>query len=149
MEKVDQRWSSGSHGAHRSGEYLDAEPTQVSPDLEVLEQRRQDLVDLSKELSSFADGGEEVDLNGTHLGDVTARLRSLLEAIYHQRLTFKGEKRDATGSEVTVRQVIGDLFGTATAMERHVRRGATANVHQQLKMVGPHAIATAFKGDVG
>ncbi len=133
----------------RSCEYLDAAPAQVSPDLTILEQRRQDLIDLSKELFSFADGGEKIDPNDTHLGDVTARLRSLLEAIYHQRLTFKGEKRAATGSEVTVRQVIGDLLGTATAMEGDVRRGATANVHQEIKKVGRGASATTYRGDVG
>ena len=79
--------------------------------LEALEQLADDLRDTRKELSDYADGIEPVDNKNETLLAKTDALRRLLEAVYQQRITFKGEKRPSSGplveGHIDVKQVAG------------------------------------------
>jgi predicted MPP superfamily phosphohydrolase len=133
----------------RSSAYLDAEPRQVAPDFELMEQHDTDLINLSNELSSLVEGEDDPDLSSAHVADVSGQLRLLLEGIYQQRLTFDGEKRDATGSAVTADEVFGELSGMPMAMQIHVSPGAIGSVDQKLNTVIPDASTNASDEYIG
>jgi hypothetical protein len=133
----------------RSSKDLEGTPTQMPPDPAIVEQHLDELIELSAKLSSYDAGHREVDVDDAALAEAFARLRSLLEAIYHQRLTFDGEQRPATGTEVTVNQVIDELYGSATGMNARVRAGAHAHVDQAVKSLMPGAELKGYEGEVG
>ena len=100
---------------------------------DVLERVQQNISDARKELSEYVEGVQEIEpTNEALLAQVDA-LRQLLEAVYQQRITFKGEKGRAPSGPVAegtinVREVegyaaavraqnftAGQLKGTASA----------------------------------
>ena len=66
---------------------------------------------LRKDLSDYADGIEKVDVRDKDLLQTIDALRQVLEAVYQQRLTFKGEQRLSSGpvveGQIDVQQVAG------------------------------------------
>jgi hypothetical protein len=84
---------------------------------DVLERVQQNISDIRKELSEYADGVQEIEpTNEALLAQVDA-LRQLLEAVYQQRITFKGEKGRAPSGPVAEGTIdVGEVEGYAAAV---------------------------------
>lgn len=115
---------------------LDQAPAQTPADTQVVADHDPELADLVRDLSSYATGIDEVSVDDATLAEKAGRLRQLLEAAYGQRLTFKGENRQPTGTRVTVTQVLVDVDGKVTGI-RTISGDADAQVRQEAKRVGP------------
>lgn len=84
----------------------------VGPRDEYAERLEEDLGEARKLLADYADG-IEVPEPGDHLvAEQADALRRLLEAVYGQRITFRGEQRPPSGplvtGEIDVERVAGD-----------------------------------------
>jgi hypothetical protein len=129
----------------RSSPFLDAEPKQISPDFELVENYRDNFTNLSDQLASLIeDNGDPGEA-----ADVSSQLRLLLEGVYQQRLTFDGENRDATGSAVTPEEVFGELLVMPTATQIQVSPRAVADVDQKFNKVNLDASTTGSDGYIG
>lgn len=133
----------------RSSSALDATPAQTAPDIEVLEKAEKQLVALSGALSPYALDQADIDVDDATLAAAAGDLRSLLEAIYHQRLTFRGEQREPTGSSVTVKQAIEVLAGEALGAKADVKSGSNLDVDQVVGTVTEGGSLTGFDGTLG
>jgi hypothetical protein len=121
-------------------EVLDGELKPLTPDYEVLERLEQRVTDLAVELAKYKDGLVAPE---PATAKTVQELRDALEAIYGQRLTFKGEDRpESTGTVISgelrarivkglaiatdVGSVRGDATVTGTADVDTVDEGGTA-----------------------
>jgi hypothetical protein len=128
---------------------LDGEPADPVVDLAVLDRQDMPLVRLLGALSPYALGQVDVDPADAELQETAGRLRALLEAAYGQHLTFRGERRDPTGSRVTVNQVLGDVQGRVVGAHASVGPGGDTAIDQRAQTVGQNAEVVGFEGDVG
>ncbi len=74
------------------------------------------LRNLRKDLSDYAEGIEMVDTTDQNLLQRIDALRQILEAVYQERLTFKGEKRPSSGTRVEGKIDVEKLAGYAAAV---------------------------------
>ncbi len=118
-------------------------------DAAVVLQEHKSLVRLSGALSPYAQGQADIDLTDAELAEQAGRMRALLEAVYHQRLTFRGEKRDPTGSHVTVRQALGIVEGQVLGAAATVGSRGDLLVEQEAEQVKEGGSVTGFTGSVG
>jgi hypothetical protein len=130
-------------------EVLDGRPAGSIVDTAVLERHEKSLVRLQGALSPYAQGLADVEPTDDELAKRAGELRELLEAAYGQRFTFRGENREATGTRVTVRQVLGDVEGAAVAAEADVGPGAQLEVDQQAGVIKDGGTIHGFKGRIG
>jgi hypothetical protein len=128
------------------------EPTQVqlpaifqgqlrSPEIDFDEVERQykALLLLRGKLVNYADGAIDVDPNDNDLmADVDA-LRQLLESVYGQKITFKGERREASGTKVTTRVNIREVQGKLIVTKVGEAQGGEINTEFKSDLVGPDA----------
>ena len=128
---------------------LDARPVARPADGVVVEREHGALVELCGALSPYALGQVDVDLTDVELGNRAGRLRALLEAVYGQRFTFRGEDREATGSQVTVRQALGVVEGDVLGAEAEVGTGADLLVDQNAETIREQGSVTGFRGTIG
>ncbi|CAM5448193.1 hypothetical protein GCM10010329_34720 [Streptomyces spiroverticillatus] len=127
---------------------LDGVPAGASADAAVLDREHRTLVRLTGALSPYAQGLAEIDPNDEELALLAGELRSLIEAVYGQRFTFRGETRERTGSQVSVTQVLGEVGGSVTGAEAEVAHGARLDVDQRATEVKPDGTVTGFKGTI-
>lgn len=84
-----------------------------------LDETQEQLRTLRQSLNDYVDGIEEVDVDPTN-HDLLKRvdaLRLLLEVVYGQRITFKGESRPPSGTPVVMGTVeVGSLVGEAAGL---------------------------------
>jgi hypothetical protein len=77
---------------------------------------------LAGRLGNYANGLQDVDPADTETLEAADALRRLLEVIYGQRITFKGEERPPSGPLVIgraeVEKVIGDVAGVRARVVR-------------------------------
>jgi hypothetical protein len=128
---------------------LDSRPAQRPADAAVLEKAHKSLVQLSGALSPYAQGQADVDLADEALAEQAGQLRALLEAAYHQRFTFQGEKRERTGSTVSVRQALGSVAGEVLGAKADVEPGSDLRIEQEADIVEEGGSLTGFKGTIG
>ncbi|TQM78285.1 hypothetical protein FHX81_0547 [Saccharothrix saharensis] len=116
---------------------LEVEPAEV-PELDgelrlplradgaVLERVEPDLKELRRKLQDYADGVEEVASDDRGLLESADAVRRLLEAVYGQRITFRGEQRAASGPVVEGGIDVDVVAGYVAAVRaRAVTGGAT------------------------
>ena len=84
---------------------------------DAVERVAEQLYELRKDLSDYADGIETVDATNEDLLRRIDALRQLLEAIYQQRLTFQGEHRAASGPVVEGAIDVESVAGEAAGVE--------------------------------
>jgi hypothetical protein len=108
----------------------DAEPPRLAPappdllegtvqptlaKLEVVGRFEDELRELWQALAPYAAGIEDVDENDAEVVAATDALRRILEAVFAQRITFKGEQREPSGpvvvGEVNIDEIAGDVAG--------------------------------------
>ncbi|GAA0909001.1 hypothetical protein [Virgisporangium aurantiacum] len=118
-----------------ANDILDRAPTAASANVDVLAEQEQQLLQLLSALSNYASGLAPIKLGDAVLEGNAARLRSILEAVYSQRFTFRGERRAPTGTRVRVDQAIDELRGIATGYQGEIPAGGTTEVIQKTRIV--------------
>ncbi|HMD91287.1 MAG TPA: hypothetical protein VKG80_01470 [Trebonia sp.] len=121
--------------------------TVINPD--VVDAKLDVLVRLVGALAPYALGHADIEDAKPELYEEAGTLRAILEATYGQRLTFRNENREPTGSVVTVRQVLGDIEGTVTGGEGDVGPGGHLEVTQQAGTVREGGSITGHRGNIG
>jgi hypothetical protein len=89
-------------------------------DFEAADRLEKDLTVLSGRLANYASGLEEVDASDEELLRATDALRQTLEAIYQQRITFRGEDRPSSGPLVEGRVDIDEVAGYVAGVRAEV-----------------------------
>lgn len=85
--------------------------------LDKLEPLENHLLQLRGRLANYADELEPIDSNNQQLLEAVDALRQVMEAVYQQRLTFKGEQRSPSGPVVIGTIDVESVAGTAAAVE--------------------------------
>jgi hypothetical protein len=108
------------------------EPTR--PNDERLERLADELQKRRKSLTDYTDGVEAVDPSNVALLKDVDELRRLIEVIYGQRITFKGEQREPSGPlvENEVRAIEAKIRGSKVG----VIQSSTASVKQSVDVSG-------------
>jgi hypothetical protein len=75
------------------------------------------LIKLRRALADYADGLEPVDMGNAALLETVDTLRQAMEAVYQQRLTFRGEQRSASGPVVEGAIDAKSIAGIAAGVE--------------------------------
>lgn len=148
-ERRTQKSSAPLRVPIKASEALDGTPTDSVVDTAVLDREGVALTSLMGRLGPYAQDLADLDLDDTELAEQAGRLRAILEAVYGQHFTFRGEQRPSTGTRVTVSQVLGQVAGTVLGAEADVAPGAGVEVHQQATTVEQGGSVTGFKGRVG
>lgn len=93
-----------------------------------LERLAEPMRQLRKELVDYAEDTETVHPSDEKLIKIVNALRQILEGVYQQRLTFKGEERPSSGPVVEGRVNVDEVFGVVSGVVAEVI-GAGAQVH--------------------
>jgi hypothetical protein len=110
---------------------LDAPLRAPRADLIVVDAEQERLAGLTAALSLYALDQIEVPADDRALRAQGGELRALLEAVYGQRITFKDEPREPTGTRVVIEQRLGRHEGEATGLEADsVEHGADIEITQ-------------------
>ena len=125
---------------------LEGTPNSDTADLTVVDREHQTLADLISALAPYVNHPSTIDLHDPGLAATAGQLRAVLEAVYGQRFTFRGEQREPTGTRVTVSQVLGTVYGTVTGVDADVESSAAIDVKQRTNRVGEGSSVTGFKG---
>jgi hypothetical protein len=117
----------------------------VPPDDERLERLETEVREGRKALSDYVDGVDPIDPADPELGRRVDDLRRALEAIYGQRITFKGETREPSGPlvENEVRAAEAEILRSRVGVVRNAPAGSTV-----VQSVGAEH-ATITDSDVG
>jgi hypothetical protein len=99
----------------------------LQADEAALERLEPDLRALRKELHDYVDGLEPIDAGDRRLLETADAVRQALEAVYGQRITFRGEQRPSSGpvveGRVNVTTVAGYVAGVRARTASGVMRG--------------------------
>ncbi|WP_433306563.1 hypothetical protein ACQP2F_21135 [Actinoplanes sp. CA-030573] len=133
-----ERRAAGRHDELRvpivPNDILDGEPADPVVDAGVVAREEKELARLWGALSPYALDLADIDLEDDELAEQAGKLRALLEAAYGQRFTFRGEQREPTGSKVTVRLALGDVYGQVVGFEGRI--AGQIDVVENIKTVG-------------
>jgi hypothetical protein len=125
-------------------------PVSATVDGALLDRENRRLITLAGALAPYANGDAEVATDDAHLLAAVADVRALLEALYGQRITLRGESREPSGTRVDVKQVLGTIRGTAVGVEADSVQGATVHVDQSATSVEAGGSVTGVKfGSIG
>lgn len=125
-------------------------PVAPTVDGHLLDRENRRLIALTGALAPYASGDAELDTDDADLMASLADLRELLEALYGQRLTLRGENREPSGTRVDVRQDLGTVRGSAVGVEADSIQDATVTVNQSATSVEAGASVTGVKfGSIG
>lgn len=125
-------------------------PVAATVDGQLLDQENRRLISLAGALAPYASGDAEIDPNDADLLAAVADVRALLEALYGQRLTLRGENREPSGTRVDVRQVLGTVRGSAVGVQADSVQDATVHVHQSATSVEAGGSVTGVRfGSIG
>ena len=127
---------------------LDAPPAGTAVDPAVLAQAHTTMLKLWQQLAPYAQDLETVEDTDVELARAAGELRALLEAAYGQRFTFRGERREPTGTRVAVEQVLGTVAGLAVGVEGDIGPGATVVVRQDADEVTAEGTVFGVKGRI-
>jgi hypothetical protein len=107
-----------------SPEVLNGTLTHVTVDFSALDRLHGDIRMLAGVLGDYVGGIEEPDPADSDMVATATTLRDLLEVVYGQRLTFKGEARQPAGPVVTGRAAVDRVGGeVAVVRARLIRSG--------------------------
>jgi V8-like Glu-specific endopeptidase len=130
---------------------LEGQPSDATPDAGRVGLVIDALQELADRLSPVADG-EAVEGRDAEVQTDASRLRQVLEALYGQRITFKGEHRPSTGApHIVVDQdfrVLGKLVGISRLevrgpAEAHVRQRGTIEAGGTVEGIGTAVLGAA------
>lgn len=105
-------------------EIIEGKLAPLEVDAAAMERLSGEIKDLRRALGDYAEGIEEIRPDDAELLETADGLRRLLEAVYNQRITFKGEDRPPSGPIVEGTVDVGKVQGHAAAVKaRLVRSG--------------------------
>ena len=85
-------------------------------------------------LTAYVDGLQDIDPHNQEFVASVEALRELLEAVYQQRITFKGENREPSGpvveGSIDVEKVLGDVAGVRAGQIKSGKVTGTAKVKE-------------------
>jgi len=108
-------------------------------DFDEVERQHKALLLLRGKLVNYADGAIDVDPNDNDLLANVDALRQLLESIYGQTITFKGERREESGTKVTTRVNIREVQGKLIVTRVGEAEGGEIHTEFESDLVGPDA----------
>lgn len=113
-------------------------------DFDTLEPVGDVLSDLWKDISAYAQGIEDIDPENLEMQAKLEALRRLLEAVYSQRITFKGEQRESSGLLVRGSIDVKEVAGYAAAVRAELVTGGSVIGHAAVERVSPggHLVGT-------
>ncbi len=88
----------------------------AAPDYAVVEKLEQSLLEMRRPLADYAEGLAEPKVGDSLLMEQVNALRELLETVYGQRITFKGEARPPSGPLVRARGDVERVQGYAAVV---------------------------------
>nr|WP_052478812.1 hypothetical protein [Kibdelosporangium sp. MJ126-NF4]CEL20764.1 hypothetical protein [Kibdelosporangium sp. MJ126-NF4]CTQ89677.1 hypothetical protein [Kibdelosporangium sp. MJ126-NF4] len=97
------------------------QPLQVDP--AALERLEPDLRELRRGLQDYVDELEPVDSSDERLLETADAVRQILEAVYGQRITFRGEQRPASGPLAEGRVDVGTVSGYVAGVRAKTATG--------------------------
>lgn len=106
-------------------------------DLRVVARLERDLLDLWQAVAGYAHGIQEVDPGDRRLLEVVDALRRTMEAVYGQRLTFKGEARPASGPAAAGEARVDEVLGYVAGLRARRVVGGTVTGRVDAGTVGP------------
>lgn len=104
---------------------------------EELEKVQGPLNQLRKDLSDYKDHILPVDPADPELLKKVDALRRLLEVIYQQRITFKGENREPSGPRIITHIEVSELLGRAEGVKIDEMTGGLVETNLKIDTVGP------------
>jgi hypothetical protein len=99
------------------------QPLEADP--AALERLEPDLRELRRALQDYVDDLEPVDSGDQRLLATADAVRQILEAVYQQRITFRGEQRPVSGPVVEGRVDVTTVSGYAAAVRARTVTGGT------------------------
>jgi hypothetical protein len=159
--EVLKRWRERKDAAHDSAlQPQSAEPVEIrlpvvfagqlsTPQVhfDVVERLGKQLQEVRHDLSDYAEGIEKVDMSNDNLLRRIDVLRQLLEAVYQQRLTFRGERRPASGPAVKGSINVGTVAGYAAAVRAKDIKSGEVIAEVESDRVEPGGQLTAIDVD--
>jgi hypothetical protein len=125
-------------------------PVSATVDGRLLDQENRRLIALTGALAPYASGDAEIDPADGDLIAALTEVRSLLESLYGQRFTLRGEAREPSGTKVDVRQVLGEVRGGVVGVEADSAADASIQVEQSASSVDAGGTVTGVKlGSIG
>jgi hypothetical protein len=112
---------------------LDGRLAPLTVDDAALDRVASQLRDLRRDLLDYVDGTEPVAADDEQLLRRTDALRSVLEAVYQQRITFRGENREAAGPLLHGRIDVEAVAGYAAAVRIGTLRAGAGEIHGELR----------------
>jgi hypothetical protein len=106
---------------------------------DALDRLAEDLREIRRSLSDYAEGIEKVDSKDEDLLAKTDTLRRLLEAVLQERITFKGEKRPPSGPVVQGSIDVNQVAGYAAAVRARRITGGRIEATGNAERVEPGA----------
>ena len=127
--------------------------TNATINFEMVEQKKEQLQQLRTGLNTYVEGIDIVNENDTDLLKKVDGLRSLLEEIYGQQITFKGENnRPASGAPIVVGLVEADDVEDSEAVgaeAEKVRRGKVEGTAKVKRIKSKGKVSGTQVGEVG
>ncbi len=96
-------------GSTHLPEIFEGQPAAPVPHFDALGRLEADINDLRKALSSYIAGVDPITPGDRELLEATDGLRRLMEAVYQQRFTLKGERRVSSGPVVEGRVDVDEV----------------------------------------
>jgi hypothetical protein len=115
--------------------------------LEAVERLEQDLRDLRAAVADYAQGIDEVDPKDEHLLTKVDALRQAMEAVYGQRIAFKGEPGPPSGHAVVGEARVGEVLGYVAGLRARRIIGGSVVGRVQADRVGPGGEAVGLEVD--
>jgi hypothetical protein len=122
-------------------------PEAAEPRDELADRLEEELRETRRLLADYADGIETArEVDPAVLERVDA-LRGLLEVVYGQRITFKGEQRAPSGPLVTAELDVDEVAGRAAGVRAKVIAGGEVDVTVQARRVESGGEVTGVEAD--
>ncbi|MCP2299205.1 hypothetical protein APR11_005655 [Nocardia amikacinitolerans] len=118
------------------GDVLDGELRSAPVDFDLVEGRIGEFERLYEQLSRYAQQLADVDPADPELLERVEALRRLLELVYGQRITFRGERRDTSGTTIEVVVEAERVDGYLAGVRARAIDGADIDVRTKAGDVG-------------
>lgn len=106
----------------------------LTVDHEALARVQEQIRDLRRDLLDYVEGTTPITADDQGLLLRTDSLRCLLEAVYQQRLTFRGEQREAAGPLIHGRIDVDQVAGYAAAVRIQLLRLPSGTVQGEARI---------------
>ncbi len=115
--------------------------------LEAVERLEQDLRDLRAAVADYAQGIDDVDPNDEQLLQKVDALRQAMEAVYGQRIAFKGEPGPPSGAEIVGEAKVGEVLGYVAGLRAKRIVSGSVRGRVEADKVGPEGEAVGLEVD--